>query len=425
MPVKALPEGAVLERTTRERVVSANSREEAADKPWRTLEWSQYLAGLSEVEWRAQAVIAYLYRYDEKGNKYALAKYTTAIDEFKVQEDFGGGHFQILVKRGPQIIINEDFRVEGAQKAPATNGPSPNVGNMDANGQLVAMLREELRSMRDELKTVTASGVTSKAVEQAVGLSGQVFSSAVGAAQTTLANITGKSGGHEPGPMDELNKQLMQAMIAKLLNPADPIEQFAKMVSAMKGFNLGGGREGGGIAMELVRQVPNITNTLASGIREWRMAEEARARQVAGLRGGGQPPIQVAANPQPVQPGPQLAVMPAAQDPAMAPPAAPSNDQEVAFQMLEQGIANIVNNPALTVDEAANQACSLIDNLHPGTVDMMVGWGEEGILNLFRTRPILSQIPQNPRLAEFVKKFIEVARAAPVIAQGNEDAPPA
>jgi hypothetical protein len=231
--------------------------------------------------------------------------------------------------------------------------------------------------------------------------------------------------------MDDLNKQLMAAVIAKILNPSDPIESFTKMAAAMKatGF-FGGGDSKAGIALELVRQVPTIANTLVQGMEHWRFAEEARARQTAILRGAN-PPIPVTPvqqpNPQPnVIQMPAPAAAPADAQPASNPPPAPPVQIEVPqmpIETLEQMLCNIIVDPGLTVDQAANEACALIERSMPGMTDKMISQGEAWLLGLFSQRPVLQQVANHPKLPEFVKKFIEVVKAAPVIQSVNPAAP--
>jgi len=93
------------------------------------------------------------------------------------------------------------------------------------------------------------------------------------------------------------------------------------------------------------------------------------------------------------------------------------------LETLEQMIVQIVADESITVQDAANEACALIERSAPGQTDQMVNQGEEWILNLFRIRPVLSQVAQHPRLPEFVREFIKVVKAAPVVQPPNTSAP--
>src|SRR5712672_2897293 len=122
MAVKVAPApGAVIEEIKRTRTISPNSPDNDTDKPWRTLDRWDYISGLAPEQWQRENLVIYLYRYDEKGNPWASGKFTGALDEFKVMEMFGGGLFNFKMKRGPQLIINDDFQLEGPQKIPGVN----------------------------------------------------------------------------------------------------------------------------------------------------------------------------------------------------------------------------------------------------------------------------------------------------------------
>jgi hypothetical protein len=93
------------------------------------------------------------------------------------------------------------------------------------------------------------------------------------------------------------------------------------------------------------------------------------------------------------------------------------------IETLEQMLCNIIVDPGLSVDQAANEACALIERSMPGMTDKMISQGEAWLLGLFQQRPVLQQVANHPRLPEFVKKFIEVVKAAPVMQPVNPAAP--
>lgn len=423
MAVKTAEEGFVTEKTIRTRTLPAGSSttEDDSTKPWRNMGWSDYLHSLSAQAWTEHAV--YLYRYDDKGNTWSVAKFATALDEFKIQENFGGGLFNVKVKKGPQLIINEDVRVEGAAKVPTpATSTTPVAGSTAGESALllsISALIEELRASR-------GGNVAAEAIKNAMQLQGQIFGSGAEVLRSTLAAPVATT--PAASPMDEITKQFMAAAISKMLNPADPIENFAKMATAMKAIGFGGDSGGGKttMAMELVRQLPTVANSLVSGLQAWSSGEQARARSIEMTRGSA-PPINVQPNPQP----PAAAPMPGA--PA---PAAPSGEtaqpipemqvQPMPIETLEQMICNIVADPNLSVEQAANEACALIERSSPGQTDMMVQQGEEWIWNLFQTmRPILGQVKDHPRLRPFIQEFIKVVKGAPIIQPPNPSALPA
>ncbi len=424
MAVKVAPAaGSVIEETKRTRVIPANSPDNDIEKPWRVLDKWDYIASLTPEQWGRENLMVYLYRYDEKGNPWGIGKFTGPLDEFKVLEMFGGGRFNLKMKRGPQLIINDDFQLEGPARTPGANGAaSPNTSATPSEGALLTTIN----ALIEELRAARGGTLATDAIRSAMTLQGQVFGAGVEAVKSTLSHAASPAAA-VPDPMRDIQMQLMQAMIAKMLNPTDPIETFAKMAAAVKALpGFGGGSDKTGIALELVRQVPTIANTLVQGAQAWRLAEESRERQIALTR-GAQPPISVTPIQHPpanVVEMPTPAATPAAS--AAAPAPAPPVQVEVPqmpIETLEQMLCNIIADPGLTIDQAANEACALIERSMPGMTDQMVVRGEEFLLGLFRERPVLQQVANHPRLPEFVKKFIEVVKAAPVVQPPNPAAP--
>ena len=93
------------------------------------------------------------------------------------------------------------------------------------------------------------------------------------------------------------------------------------------------------------------------------------------------------------------------------------------IETLEQMLCNIIADERLSLEEAATEACALIERSMPGMTDTMISRGEEWLLSLFNTRPVLQQVANHPRLPEFVKKFIETVKAAPIMQPANPSAP--
>lgn len=433
MAVKVAPApGSVIEETKRTRVIPPNSPDNEAEKPWRVLDKWDYIGSLAPEQWARENLVVYLYRYDDKGNPWGIGKFTGALDEFKVLEMFGGGRFNLKMKRGPQLIINDDFQLEGPAKTPGVNG-TPALNTPGAPNENV--LLTALNALIEELRAARGGTVAQDAIKNAMSLQGQVFGAGVEAVKSTL------TAGAPAAPAGNSLKETLEILtVAKtLLTPAGPATNSVKdtldMIAALKGAGLFGTGDGkAGIALELVRQVPQVATTLVQGIQAWQMAEEARARQAAIMRGGGNP-IPVTPNPSQPTPAPKSNVIPIS-DPAGSedaiPPAAPQADaiaasnmqvQPMPIETLEQMLCNIIADPGLTVEEAANEACTLIERASPGQIDLMLRQGEEWLLNLFKVRPVLQQVANHPRLSEFVKKFIEVGKAAPTMQPPNPNAP--
>jgi hypothetical protein len=81
----------------------------------------------------------------------------------------------------------------------------------------------------------------------------------------------------------------------------------------------------------------------------------------------------------------------------------------------------ILKEQSYTIDQAVDETLAFLYRAHPAVVALMLdppkmdsrlSPGEKGILQLFQHEPILQQIPVNPRLVEFIKKFILAAQQA-------------
>jgi hypothetical protein len=403
-----------------------------------------FIESLTTEQWNSKEYEFTVYR----GTKFArgayCCKYYELIDPERIKKDFGGGPFNIMMKvpPGKQLRYNEDLEIAGPPKEDTQiNTPAAN----DATGQLIAMFREEMRSLREELKAARGGDVTTKAVEQAVGLSGQVFSSAVTAAQSTLSGIANAGGAHAPNPMsDPLAMIQFLAQVKSLFAPATPTNSLQETLSTIKAFKesglMGGGGEGklmDKLMLGLVNQLPTLTQHFSGIMDGYRRAEEAKLN-AAALARGVQPPINV----QPVQPAvapPSNVIAMPAPAPEPAPNGQPSQEQlaqaEQMMQYIEQKIVEILANQTLTPEEAAVQALTFIDvtdpvKAHPdgkNLIDQILQHGEMGLTWIFSNRPILQQVPQGERLEAFKKAFLENGRrvAAPENLAPDQTKPPA
>ena len=359
-----------------------------------------------------------------------------------VQGKFGGGTYRVWVKMEKQVRFTVDFELAGVPKKPeeigdvrAAIGTNGSAGGYAAMGSETSMvLRELVGMLRDELRAARGGGASETAVNNAVALSGQVFSSAVGAATETLRQVNG-AGSAAPNPMDDLTKQFMAAAIGKLLNPSDPIETFGKMMLAMKAINDqsgGGGAQQETLVQTVVRVLPQVLDKVQSG-----MANMATLRQqeleIMRLRGGAPPnaitvrPQQAAAQPNPLPAAAADGAATSPQPPPTPAPQAAGPPPGMGMQdFIELGIARIANNPNLTAEGAAMEMLVLLDAYVPELVDGTCNdpEAESNLLKMFRERPILQQVPQNPRLTELIQNFLEKARESRSQMQPPEGAQP-
>lgn len=392
-----------------------------------------FIDTLTPDSWNTKDYEMTLYRGSKSNRGAWCGKFYEPMTPDKIQAKFGGGSYVIYMKVPPgnQLRYYEEIEIVG----PVKNNFDASVStpaSSDATSQLIALFREEMRAMREEMRAARGGDLGIEAVKQAMSLNGQVFSSAVPA--VTAAINGGANGGHAPSPMDELTRRFLDAAISKMLNPADPIENFAKMAQAMGslGYKMGGANPNGGLAAELARglmgALPQLAAHVGGIMDQYRRAEEAKMQQVAMMK-GLPAPINMAPNP-PAAPATNVIEMPPAANPSGDAPVMTqeqSMNAEQLFQYVETKVVELLLNTDLTPEEAANDALTFIDVTDKNLVDELLRHGEAGLRWAFANRAILKQVPQGPRLESFISEFVRNARkvSMPVPPVPNPNIPPA
>jgi len=444
MGVKPL-EGQVIRETKTTSIEPAEERSGRKHPPM----WD-FIESLTPEQWNTKEYEIILYRGTNTSRGEYCAKYFEPVDHERIKKDFGGGPYNLLMKVPPgrQLRYNMDITIAGPPKENAQIAtPAAN----DAMGQIIVMFREELRSLREELKAARGGDFAMKAAEQATTLSGQVFSSSLAAAQSTLSRISNGGTDHAPNPMSD-PMQMMQflAQVKTLFAPSstNSLQETLATLKLFKESGLIGPAGGGGgekltdkLVMGLVNQLPTLTQHFSGIMDGYRRAEEAKLNAAAIAR-GMQPPINVTPVHQPAAPQPpNVITMPSPQPEATAPPAngQPSPDQlaqaEQMMQYIEQKIVEILSNQTLTPEEAAAQALTFIDvtdpvSQHPNgrnLIDEILQHGKMGLDYIFSSREILKRVPQDGRLEAFKQAFLDGARpvTAPADLKPDPNTPPA
>lgn len=446
MAVKPVP-GETIEEVKRTRVIGSGVAKEASEESdlW------EYVEALNEADWASGG-----YRFTiERGrpewkseDRVFVARIAEKITPEEIAKRWGGGDYTIWFKippKGQQLKFKKLLRIDGA---PLPNGTAPAVGtgggsfagaagSNDPIIRMLDMMERRFASLEQKFEQSTGIGANNDAVKQAVLLTGDVFRAATTAATGTLQGIAGgNNGGAASSPMMEMQMMFMKAMIEKMINPpqpTDPIKTFGDMMAAIKGLgilNAGGPAQSPwtAIGVQAIQAIPTAISEASKGLELWSRAEEMRYRTAALQRGQ---------NPEPINVRPQPAAHPPAPAPVAAAPPPPQAEynpdggaQDMNLRQLEAvetGLVNILNNQTLSIDEAANAAASMIQSLMPGAPEALANSGEAELLKLFQQRPILARgVPQNPRLTEFIKKFIEVVGVAPIAMQAQPpNVPPA
>lgn len=442
MAVKpAVGSGVIEEKTIRTRQIpdpgAADAGREPSDEkfdPW------EFIAALTPGDWATGDYCIQVERGEahlRSDQRTWCAKYFEPVFPETIQKEFGGGTYTVWVKIPPkarQLKWKGELKIEGSAKphTPGSNGNGAAAGGLpaptDALGQVIQVMRESNQMLRDEIRAMRGGPSVDKAIEQAVGLSAQVFGAAIPAVTGTLSRITG---GGAQDPLDvELEREFKRSMIAKMNAPpaaaTSAVKEVVELLGLLRGNNLLGSTPKGpvGTAAELAREIPAIVSGVRDSLAHYAMAMNAQVQLASLARGGPQPASAAAPPPMPApmaQPvnGQSVHLPNPAAPPAPPPGAAPGQPAD-ASEVLDMQVASILTDPVLSIEEAASQVAVVMNAAQRGLPEAIANLGEEGILDLFRpgnprTRRILVElVPKNPRLPEFVKKFIEVVRAAPV-----------
>lgn len=428
--------GETIVQETRTRVEPKAAQNEDTGKP-RPSMW-EYIDSLTDADWATGHYKITV----ERGRKEAKAEERSFVCEVfapltpaDIAKQWGGGEYTIWFKIGPkgqQLRDKITLRIDGPPIAAPPGSPDlsrhgqPQMYN-DPLSRMIDLFDRRLAQMEAKLDA-TGIGAVNEATRQAMLLNSQVFGAALPAVGGALQKLSG--GGNSESPLME---KFMAAAIDRLLSPpaaATPATSAVKdaidMINAFKGSGLMTPDKTNPmtqLAIEGIRQLPAAIAEGVKGLEQWHLAEEARARTMAMQRG---------MNPQPINITPQPAAAAAAPPPpppvngaaAANPSPGAATTVQVNIETIEIGLVRILTNQAYTIEEAAHRSAAFMQDLVPGMPDQLAAAGEVQILQLFQTRPILMQVPQNPRLSEFIKKFIEVVKAAPIMAQTQPPAVP-
>ncbi len=400
--------------------------------------WS-YLEALKPEDW--QNHICYIYRtepqarYDAasgSSGSTALEKVVGMLEirpgvsipfnnreeiELGIREKWGGKTFRLFLKRGPERISETRITNEYPPKYPPSGAMNPG----SPTGPMIST--SESSNTADVAKTAisTLAGQDARATDVAIR-------ALTGAAEV----VTRLAAADKPAqsPMDQAFQAIVVDMVRKSMEPKDPVDEMTRMVTlinlmrepaqatttpaagsatdrllnaAIERF-LSPAVAAGPVATasaELVRALPSVATYVVEGIREWRIGAEAQ-RDTAAMMSGAAPRPGAGAAPAPPPPQPRALTQ--------TPPAPPApGGTMLNIEFIEGKILEIFNEGAPTED-AADETLQFLDRLAPELITQLRSSGEQGLLNLFQSRPILRPATNNmPRLVEFIKAFLRIA----------------
>jgi len=435
--------GAVVETTTRRRVLPPNSAGAEIPRP----DFWDYVEKLEPKDWDGPpGHTVYIYRTDPRSSNYGtgesnIDKCSGFIEvrpgvnvpfndreevELAIREKHGGKAFRLILKKGRERITEGKV----SNDAPPRFVSAPISTNGNSSAPMVTPAEDYTTA--DVAKTAMHMVANHDAQAIAVGVN------ALQGAASVIERLTRVPVPVQPSESDQLMKQLMLAMLQKALNPPDPLDVINKILPLL---NHGGGGadpltnpliakivETGldrvinppmsgpvsSASAELVRALPTIANAAMEGVREWRLGAEAQLHTAEIMAGRVPPALPPGAAAPPRPPAPQRATNPSPEaQPTMLGP---------SVDFIESKIIEILKEP-ISADEAADETMAFLDRLDEKLPAQLASLGDTGLMQLFQTRPILQQAVQNlPRLQEFIKAFLKYAAEN---ASGSADPTPA
>jgi hypothetical protein len=319
--------------------------------------------------------------------------------EFAVARKFGGGTYRLILKRGSERVTEGRIIVEGPPKAVQPQifeqGQGPTVTTMGENGGIAAVANKAIDTMAGQ-------------EHQAVNLGLAMMNTAAG----VVRNFADPGRG-APSEADQMLRMMMIKMMEKMIDRMDRVE--APVAPVVQGSNpivdrildsaveklLNPGPSGPVVnaSAALVQQLPAVASHIGEAIREWRFGMEAQRDAILAQQRGAQSP-----NGAQVQRPVAHTVLP---PPQPNPTPAPGVN---VMDLIETKIIEILSED-LAIDDAAEESFGFLDRMDPAIVKHMVSLGEQGLMNLFQSRPILRQATTNlPRLVEFIRAFLKYAR---------------
>jgi len=429
--------GAVVETTTRRRVLPPNSAGAEIPRP----DFWEYVEKLEPKDWDGPpGHTVYIYRTDPRSSNYGtgesnIDKCSGFIEvrpgvnvpfndreevELAIREKHGGKAFRLILKKGRERITEGKV----SNDAPPRFVSAPISSNGSSSAPMVTPAEDY--STADVAKTAMHMVANHDAQAIAVGVN------ALQGAASVIERLTRAPVAPVPNATDDVLKQALAVMLQKALNPPpppDPLELFAKLLTLQN--QLAGAHPAAGAganpivdkileaglervlnpiptgpissaSAELVRALPTIANAAMEGVREWRLGAEAQLH-TAEIMAGRVPPALPPGAAAPARPPapPQRATNPS--------PEVQPTMQGPSVDFIESKIIEIMREPC-SAEEAADRTMEFLDRLDEKLPAQLASLGETGLMQLFQSRPILQQAVQNlPRLQEFIKAFLKYA----------------
>lgn len=310
-----IPAGGVLETVTQQRILPGDppTDDDSDLKPSdnRPRDIFDYMRALKPEETDNHTL--WIYREYPPTESGYIDCVKPPIDEAYIKANFGGGTFNLLLKRGSELVRSRKFKVVGAPITPNGNSPQSAAGAGSDLVQIVKMLKE---NGNGTLSPGDAMTLQMKAFENALAIQRASIPPAMNIEQLTnaLRNLRDIEGGGAPrqqAEQPEWLKQLLAAavpavvgLVVKMLEPKDALatlKGLGEAFTVMKSVNGTGEAAAPDMGVTLLQQGPSLLRGVADLLGELRRAEEIKAARAAA----GAPPAPVA-----LPSGPRSAIPP-------------------------------------------------------------------------------------------------------------------
>jgi hypothetical protein len=426
---------AIPKKITKTTVVTTQAvgADDAEALPFYRRDFWEIINTLTPEDWHEHLVR--VYRADDKWENDTAPegnKFTDHFDEDSVRAKWGGGRYNLWLYGPPSgtKMVRRPFRLTLAGAPKYSHG-----ANGTGNGEDSSALKMVLAELLQELRAARGGTVGQDALRGALDLQAAALKSGVETVRSlnpSAAAPAEKSSLERAmdklmeititrmmsGEQDPFQKKIQEVMLDRMLNPANPIEQVRTILTAVKDITGAGGKtDFSTIANTFVAQLPTLIDKAATGVREYRLANES-AERVFKLQKehnlGGPGVIDVPAS---SEAAPSPAAASSAPQTATPAPAA-ATVVEVGGPTIEWVQLRIVQiiqkNPEATGEDLYDFLEAVAQELN----DQLGAQTAEGLVEIFKSQPILAKIADHPRLAKIIDQYLayvkERAKEKPV-----------
>lgn len=428
MPKVTPGPGEAVESHTVTRILPANG----AEPEKLSADPIEYMDAVGQEKWDAGNHIIYLYRLEPPlyrgGGAAYVTKYAAPVTLDQIQQEYGGGLFRLLIKRGPERVADARYQLSGTPRdltralqefAPGLPGgvpPAPAETSSVVNRALDIAANPNAQAAQTELLVKSATAAIDLVKANVPAAAPQL---GVKEILEIAEKLNRPASTEKPFLETEVGKilvaaagALVTALVNRMITPVDPLEQISKYADLISKFN-GNTNPASDWKAALVNAAPQLAVAVKDTVQELRLGAEAQARINAGRTLPPAPP--------PPQAPP--ATVPTAQNPTppnvveMPPPAEAGQGMEP----FERKLVELLNDPNMTGDAAGE----ILDKTWPRIIDEIATYSVDQIIGAFAMRPILQPHANNPRLRQFITEFLAWAKETDTPAPSLTPTPPA